>query len=136
MVAIFGGWALAAPLVAGLTESFAAKNYDTALAALVGDQQAQEHSSIEVKAPDIAEDSSKVPIQVYAPVDGVQKISLLIEANPAPLISVVHIDDRTEPYISIRAKMRETSRVTAIVHTANGVFRAERKITVTAGGCG
>ena len=86
--------------------------------------------------PDIAEDSGKVPIQVYAPLPGAEKISILVEANPVPLISISHLQGQAEPYVSLRVKMRETSRVIALVHTPDGIFQAAREVTVTAGGCG
>ncbi len=59
----------------------------------------------------------------------------MIEANPVPLISIAHIQKRTEPFVSLRVKMRETSRVIALAHTSNGIFQKARKVEVTAGGC-
>ena len=116
-------------------KSFSAETLDDALAGLAGGQSIQDHPDIELDVPDIAEDSGKVPVQVYAPLPGTEKISILIEANPVPLISVTHIRGQTEPYVSLRVKMRETSRVIALVHTSDGVFRAAREVTVTGGGC-
>ncbi|MCY3852062.1 MAG: thiosulfate oxidation carrier protein SoxY [Gammaproteobacteria bacterium] len=128
-------WALARAASASLPESFSAKTLDDALAGLAGGHSIQEHPDIELDVPDIAEDSGKVPVQVYAPLPGTEKISILIEANPAPLISVTHIRGQTEPYVSLRVKMRETSRVIVLVHTPDGVFQAAREVTVTGGGC-
>ena len=123
------------PALSNLPKSFSAETLDNALAELTGGQNIQDHPDIELDVPDIAEDSGKVPIQVYAPLPGAEKISILIEANPVPLISVTHIQGQTEPYVSLRVKMRETSRVIALVHTPDGVFQAAREVTVTAGGC-
>ena len=127
--------ALAGPGFSNPSKSFAAKTLEAALAELTGGQAIQDHPDIELDVPDIAEDSSKVPIQVYAPLPGAEKISILIEANPVPLISVSHIHGEAEPYVSIRVKMRDTSHVIALVHTPDGIFRATREVTVTAGGC-
>lgn len=127
--------ALARPVFSSLSGSFSAKTLNDALAELVDGQSIQEHPDIDLDVPDIAEDSGKVPIQVYAPLPGAEKISILIEANPAPLISVTHIQGQTEPYVSLRVKMRETSRVIALVHTPDGIFQAAREVTVTGGGC-
>ena len=135
ITAVLSGMALTPALFANLAQSFAAKSYDAALEGLADGQAIQEHPDIDLDVPDIAEDSGKVPIQVHAPLPGVQKISILIEANPAPLVSVSHINAPAEPYVSLRVKMRETSRVTVLVHTSDGVFRADREITVTGGGC-
>ena len=123
------------PALSSLPKSFSAETLDNALAELTGGQNIQDHPDIELDVPDIAEDSGKVPVQVYAPLPGAEKISILIEANPVPLISVTHIQGQTEPYVSLRVKMRETSRVIALVHTPDGIFQAAREVTVTAGGC-
>ncbi len=127
--------ALLRPALSSPSESFAAETLDDALAALTGGQDIQDHPDIELDVPDIAEDSAKVPIQVYAPLPGAEKISILIEANPVPLISITHIQEQTEPYVSLRVKMRESSRVIALVHTSEGLFQAAREVTITAGGC-
>lgn len=127
--------ALVRPAFSGTSKSFAAETLDDALAELTGGQDIQEHPDIELDVPDIAEDSGKVPVQVYAPLPGTEKISILIEANPVPLISITHIRGQTEPYVSLRVKMRETSRVIALAHTPDGVFQAAREVTVTGGGC-
>ena len=124
------------PALSGWPKSFLADSLDTALAELTGGQSIQDHPDIELDVPDIAEDSGKVPIQVYAPLPGIEKISILVEANPVPLISVSHIQGQTEPYVSLRVKMRQTSRVIALAHTPDGIFQAAREVAVTAGGCG
>ncbi|MDE0611871.1 MAG: thiosulfate oxidation carrier protein SoxY [Gammaproteobacteria bacterium] len=128
--------ALARPAFPSLPKSFAAETLEDALAELTSGQSIQDHPDIELDVPDIAEDSGKVPIQIYAPLPGAEKISILIEANPVPLISISHLQEQAEPYVSLRAKMRKTSRVIALVHTPDGIFQAERKVAVTAGGCG
>ena len=127
--------ALARPALSGMSKSFSAETLDDALAELTEGQSIQDHPDIELDVPDIAEDSGKVPVQVYAPLPGAEKISILIEANPIPLISVTHIQGQTEPYVSLRVKMSETSRVIALVHTPDGIFQATREVTVTGGGC-
>ncbi len=134
-LAALPGIALAAPLFAR-SESFDATEMDEAIALLTDGQTPQEHADIELDVPDLAEDSSKVPVQVYAPLPGIQKISILVEANPVPLITVAHIGEATEPFVSLRVKMRATTRVVALAHTSEGLFQASREVTVTAGGCG
>ena len=134
-IAALPALALARPAFSSWPKSFSAETLDDALAELTDGQDIQDHPGIELDVPDIAEDSGKVPIQVYAPLPGVGRISILVEANPVPLISVTHIRGQTEPYVSLRVKMRETSRVIALVHTPDGVFQAAREVTVTSGGC-
>jgi len=117
------------------SESFEATQVDQALALLTDGPAMAEHADIELDVPDVAEDAGKVPIQVHAPLPGIQKISVLVEANPSPLISISHIIAPAEPYVSLRVKMRATTRVIALAHTSEGIFKAEREVSVTAGGC-
>ena len=65
--------ALARPALSSLPKSFAAETLEDALAELTGGQSIQDHPDIELDVPDIAEDSGKVPIQVYAPLPGAEK---------------------------------------------------------------
>ena len=131
------GLALARPGAAGLAESFRADNLAAALAELTGGAELLEHPELRLELPDIAEDGGKVPVQVHAPAADIERISILVEGNPAPLISVSQLPPRAEPYVSLRIRVRESSRVIALAHARDGrIYRAARDIAVTAGGCG
>ena len=92
--------------------------------------------SIELDAPEIAENGAVVPITVSTSLEGVESISVLVDKNPRPLISTFFILDQMEPYVAVRVKMRETSDVVAVAKTANGFYIAKKPVKVTAGGCG
>ena len=63
------------------SKSFDATEMNEAMTLLTEGQTPTEHVAIELEVPDVAEDSSKVPVQVYAPLPGIQKISILVEDN-------------------------------------------------------
>lgn len=131
------GLALARPGAAGLAESFRADNLAAALAELTGGAEPLAHPELRLELPDIAENGGKVPVQVHAPAAGIERISILVEANPLPLIAVSRVPPRGEPYLSLRIRVRESSRVLALAHARDGrIYRAARDISVTAGGCG
>ena len=132
------GLALARPGLAGVAESFRADSLEAALAELTAGGELLDHPELRIELPDIAEDGGKVPVQVHAPpAADIERISILVEANPLPLISVSRVPPRGEPYVSLRIRVRESSRVIALAHGRDGrIYRAARDISVTAGGCG
>ena len=131
------GLALLRPGAAGLAESFRAASLEAALAELAAGGELLDHPELRLELPDIAEDGGKVPVQVHAPVGDIERISILVEHNPLPLISVSQVPPRAEPYVSLRIRVRESSRVIALAHARDGrIYRAARAIAVTAGGCG
>ena len=87
--------------------------------------------------PDIAENGAVVPIGVTSNVPGTQSIAILIEKNPNTLAAVFDIPAGTDPSVSTRVKMAQTSNVYALVKAADGkFFVASKEIKVTLGGCG
>lgn len=131
------GLALLRPGAAGIAESFRADSLEAALAELAGGAELLDHPELRLELPDIAEDGGKVPVQVHAPAGDIERISILVAGNPLPLISVSRVPPRGEPYVSLRVRVRESSRVIALAHGRDGrIYRAARDISVTAGGCG
>jgi len=132
------GLALSRPGAAGIAESFRADSLEAALAELTAGGELLDHPELRLELPDIAEDGGKVPVQVHAPAAGdIERISILVAGNPLPLISVSRVPPRGEPYVSLRIRVRESSRVIALAHGRDGrIYRAARDIAVTAGGCG
>ncbi|HSY28923.1 MAG TPA: thiosulfate oxidation carrier protein SoxY [Burkholderiaceae bacterium] len=116
-------------------DAFDAKNYNDALKGLgaVGVATSKE---LLINAPDIAENGAVVPVTVSATLPNVQQIAILIDKNPFTLSANFTIPAGTEPSISTRVKMRETSNVYALVKANGKWFVASKEIKVTLGGCG
>ena len=93
-------------------------------------------SAIEITAPDIAENGAVVPIAVESRLPKTQAIAILIEKNPNTLSAEFDIPSGTDPFVSTRVKMGETSNVYALVIADGKYFHAMKEIKVTIGGCG
>jgi sulfur-oxidizing protein SoxY len=143
-----GGAALAALAVSGLMPSVASAadfvetrapfeglSLDAVVKAL-GGSDAQKSTDILLKAPEIAENGATVPVEVTSNLPGTKMIAILSEKNPHALSAEFQIPDGTEPYISTRVKVAETSKLYALVQTDKGYFYTDQVIKVTLGGCG
>ena len=93
-------------------------------------------SAIEINAPDIAENGAVVPVAVESKLPKTQAIAILIEKNPNTLSAEFDIPAGTDPFVSTRVKMAETSNVYALVIADGKYFHAMKEIKVTIGGCG
>jgi sulfur-oxidizing protein SoxY len=86
--------------------------------------------------PDIAENGAVVPIGITSQVPNTQSIAILVEKNPNMLAAVFEIPAGTEPSLSTRIKMGQTSNVFALVKADGKYYMASKEIKVTLGGCG
>lgn len=102
----------------------------------IGATSAIESAQIQVKAPEIAENGAIVPIEVSSRIPGTQTIYLVADKNPQPLAASFDFPDGTEPFVSTRIKMAESSRLRVIVKAADKFYITARDIKVTIGGCG
>jgi len=89
-----------------------------------------------VQTPEIAENGAVVPIGIASAVPKTDAIAVLIEKNPNPLAAVFEIPPGTEPAVSTRVKMAQTSNVYALVRADGRYYFASKEIKVTLGGCG
>jgi len=112
-----------------------AKTVDEALRAL-GATAPTVSEAIKLVTPEIAENGAVVPVSVTSEIPGTEAIALLIEKNPFPLVATTRILDGTEPYISSRVKMQETSKIIVLVRAKTGFFVTSKEVKVTLGGCG
>jgi sulfur-oxidizing protein SoxY len=115
--------------------AFDAKTLPEALKG-AGLQNASESKDIVIKAPDIAENSAVVPVEVNCKIPGVQTISLFADKNPQPLIAQFSIAEGVEPYISTRIKMGDTGNIRIVVQASGKNYVATKEVKVTIGGCG
>ena len=63
-------------------------------------------------------------------------IAIMIEKNPNTLSATFEIPDGTDPFVTTRVKMGETSNVYALVKADGKYYHAVKEIKVTIGGCG
>ena len=77
-----------------------------------------------------------VKIAVTSNLPKTQEIYILVEKNPNPLTATFTIPDGTEPYVSVRAKMGQSTNVFAVVKADGKLYSTSRETKVTLGGCG
>jgi sulfur-oxidizing protein SoxY len=116
--------------------AFAATEAKAAMNELFGTDVPVDSDQIQLKVPEIAENGAVVPVTVSTTLGNVTSISIVVARNPRPLAATFEIPEGTQPEISSRIKMGETSDVTAVVRTDSGIYSTARQVKVTIGGCG
>ncbi len=101
-----------------------------------GVQNASDSKDIVIKAPDIAENSAVVPVEVNCKIPGTQIVYLFADKNPQPLIAQFALAEGVEPYISTRIKMGDTGNIRVVVQAGGKNYMASKEVKVTIGGCG
>jgi sulfur-oxidizing protein SoxY len=116
--------------------AFEAKTVDEALKALGASAPGQSKDIAFVSTPDIAENGAVVPIGIASTLPKTEAIAILIEKNPNVLTANFDIPSGTEPAITTRVKMAQTSNVYALVKADGKYYVTSKEIKVTLGGCG
>ena len=116
-------------------KAFEAKNLNDAFDAL-GAGSRIESADIVMTAPDIAENGAVVPIGVASKIPGTESIAILIAKNPTTLAASFDIPAGTEPGVSTRVKLAETTEVYVLVKAQDKYYVTKKEIKVTIGGCG
>jgi sulfur-oxidizing protein SoxY len=139
------GSALAALVACGLlttrqaraladTTAFELKTMDEALKALGGTPV--DSKDITITSPDIAENGAVVPVAVTSNLPKTQEIYIVVEKNPNPLTAGFTIPEGTDPFVSTRVKMGQSSNVYAVVKADGKLYSTRKETKVTLGGCG
>jgi sulfur-oxidizing protein SoxY len=115
--------------------AFESKSVAATLKAL-GGSGSTESAQIQITAPDIAENGAVVPITIESGIPKTRAIAILIEKNPSTLSADFDIPEGTDPFITTRVKMAETSNIYAVVMADGKYFHTVKEIKVTLGGCG
>ena len=115
--------------------AFEFKTTQDALRAL-GASSPTNSTDVVIRAADIAENGAVVPVGVESRIPGTQSISILIDKNPNALAASFDIPAGTEPSVTTRVKMGQTSDVYALVKADGKFYVAKKEIKVTLGGSG
>ena len=116
--------------------AFDTKSLDDTMKALGGSAPTTSKDITFVQTPDIAENGAVVPIGIASAIPKTTAIAILIEKNPNMLVAVFEIPPGTEPAVSTRVKMGQSSNVYALVKADGKYYTAIKEIKVTLGGCG
>ena len=102
----------------------------------IGATGAADSHDILIKAPDIAENGSVVPVEVTSGIAGTTSIAIIAEKNAFPLVGTFDLTGGSEGFISTRIKMGQTALVRAVVTAGGKSYTAAKEVKVTIGGCG
>jgi sulfur-oxidizing protein SoxY len=116
--------------------AFEGKTMDETMKALGGGAPVQSKDIAFVSTPDIAENGAVVPVGISSSIPKTESIAILVEKNPTMLSAVFDIPPGTDPALSTRIKMGQTSNVYALVKADGKYYVASKEIKVTLGGCG
>jgi sulfur-oxidizing protein SoxY len=116
--------------------AFETHSLDETMKALGGGTPVASKDIVFFSTPDIAENGAVVPIGITSNVPKTDAIAILIEKNPNMLAAVFDVPAGTEPTLSTRVKMAQTSNVYALVKADGKYHVAAKEIKVTLGGCG
>jgi sulfur-oxidizing protein SoxY len=128
------GMALAAD--AWNAAAFDTKTMDETMKALGGGTPVQSKDITFFQTPDIAENGAVVPVGVTSALPKTESIAILIEKNPNMLAAVFDIPPGTDPSLSTRVKMGQSSNIYALVKADGKYYVAAKEVKVTLGGCG
>jgi sulfur-oxidizing protein SoxY len=117
-------------------DAFSTKSLDETMKALRGSAPVASKDIVFFSTPDIAENGAVVPIGITSNVPKTESIAILVEKNPNMLSAVFDVPAGTEPSLSTRIKMGQTSNVYALVKAGGKYFVNSKEIKVTLGGCG
>lgn len=114
--------------------AFDAKTIDDAIAA-AGVADAVESDAIVLRAPDIAENSALVHLEIQSGLPDTQSILLFAEKNPQPLVAQFDVLPGLEPFVAVRIKMAESAFLRVVVKAGGKYYMLRRETKVTIGGC-
>lgn len=115
--------------------AFGARSFADAVKAL-GGAAPTENKGIQITAPDIAENGLVVPVGVTSNIPKTESIAIMVEKNPNLLSAVFNIPNGTDPFVSTRVKLAESTDVYALVKADGKYYFTKKEIKVTLGGCG
>src|ERR1700682_3920206 len=140
LLSLVGGAGLLAPHAAQAQAwnkaAFETHNMAETMKALGGGEPAQSRDIVFFQTPDIAENGAVVPIGICSNIPRTESIAILIEKNPNMLAANFDIPTGTDPTISTRVKMNQTSNIYALVKADGKYYVATKEVKVTLGGCG
>jgi sulfur-oxidizing protein SoxY len=102
---------------------------------ILGAGSPEKSGAITLNAPDIAENGAVVPVGITTTLKA-EQLAILVEKNPSSLAAQFFIPAGTEPFVTTRIKMGQTSNVYGLVKADGKWSMAVKEIKVTLGGCG
>lgn len=100
-----------------------------------GSASATESKDLLLKVPEHAENGAAVQLEVTSKIPGTTSIAIFVEKNPRPLVADCEFSNGAEPYVFIRTKMAETSRIRVQAKAGGKIYYTTKDVHVTTSGC-
>src|SRR5664279_4160101 len=140
LLSLMGGAGLLSPRAAQAqawnNAAFDTHSLAETMKALGGGEPAQSKDIVFFQTPDIAENGAVVPVGISSNIPKTESIAILIEKNPNMVAAIFDIPAGTDPSISTRVKMGQSSNIVALVKADGKYYVASKDVKVTLGGCG
>ncbi len=115
---------------------FSAASPADAIRTAVGNVTMASDERVRLTAPDRAENGDVVPLSVDADLPNIQRITLVADKNPIPVIAVFSLAPEVEGFVATRVKLAQTCNVAALVDSNGKVHTGSKPVQVLIGGCG
>ena len=102
---------------------------------ILGAGSPDKSAAVTLNAPDIAENGAVVPVGITTSTKA-EQMAILVEKNPSALAAQFFIPAGTEPFVTTRIKMGQTSNVYGLVKADGKWLMTVKEVKVTLGGCG
>ncbi len=102
----------------------------------VGPAELGSTSLLSFTIPAVAEDGAVVPVSLESRIARTDRLVLLAEKNPFPLLAAFDFAAPAVPFVTLRVKLNATGRVVALARANGRYFATERLVRVVVGGCG
>ena len=107
------------------------------VARALGAKSVMASADVRLNTLDYAENGAAVPVEISSALPGVERIVLVVEKNPTPLVAVFTPSESLETVLTLHTKMAQTSVVYAMVIMADGrALYAKKEVKVVLGSCG
>ena len=102
---------------------------------ILGAGSPEKSTAVTLNAPDIAENGAVVPVGITTALKA-EQLAILVEKNPSALAAQFFIPAGTDPFVTTRIKMGQTSNVYGLVNADGKWLVTVKEVKVTLGGCG
>src|ERR1700676_5260418 len=116
--------------------AFDTHNLAETMKALGGGEPAQSKDIVFFQTPDIAENGAVGAVGLSSNIPKTESIAILIEKNPHKVAASFDIPAGTDPTITTRVKMGQSSNIVALVKADGKYYIAAKEVKVTLGGGG
>ena len=115
---------------------FASNSFNSILQQLFSGKPIADSDQISLQLPENAEDGASVPMLISSELQQIDRVYVLVEKNPTPLILQIQLQANTLLYLSSRIKMAESCYVWVIVSQEGQLLQTRQWVNVMKGGCG